>query len=147
VGAYTGNAIASIACLEPVAVVDANVVRVVSRLRRLASDPRGKAAVAAQTALADALLDPQRPGDFNQVRARLSCAPANTRLRTHAQGRFSTLVYASQTRASGCVCRCTLDELSNRRAGSHGAGRYSVHGTPAAVVRRVPAAKHLPGVR
>ena len=67
VGAYTGNAIASIACHEPVAVVDANVVRVVSRLRRLAGDPKGKAAVAAQTALADALLDPDRPGDFNQV--------------------------------------------------------------------------------
>ena len=73
-GAYTGNAIASIACLEPVAVVDANVVRVVSRLRRLASDPRSKAAVTAQTALADALLDPQRPGDFNQVRADLGSA-------------------------------------------------------------------------
>ena len=67
-GAYTGNAIASIACHEAVAVVDANVVRVVSRLRRLASDPKSKAAVAAQTALADALLDPERPGDFNQVR-------------------------------------------------------------------------------
>ena len=67
VGAYTGNAIASIACHEPVAVVDANVVRVVSRLRRLAGDPKSKAAVAAQTAVADALLDPERPGDFNQV--------------------------------------------------------------------------------
>ena len=67
VGAYTGNAIASIACHEPVAVVDANVVRVVSRLRRLAGDPKSKAAVAAQTALADVLLDPERPGDFNQV--------------------------------------------------------------------------------
>ena len=66
-GAYTGNAIASIACTEPVAVVDANVVRVVSRLRRLAGAPLSKASVLQQTALADALLDPQRPGDFNQV--------------------------------------------------------------------------------
>ena len=69
-GAYTGNAIASIACLEPVAVLDANVVRVVSRLRKLAADPRSKASVLQQTAGADALLDPQRPGDFNQVRLR-----------------------------------------------------------------------------
>lgn len=66
-GAYTGNAIASIACHEPVAVLDANVVRVVSRLRKLAGPPASKAAILQQTALADALLDPQRPGDFNQV--------------------------------------------------------------------------------
>ena len=65
IGAYTGNAIASIACREHVAVVDANVVRVLARLRRLAGDP--KLAVKQHAALADALLDPERPGDFNQV--------------------------------------------------------------------------------
>lgn len=48
--------------------LDANVVRVVSRLRRLAGPPLSKASVLLQTALADALLDPQRPGDFNQAR-------------------------------------------------------------------------------
>lgn len=48
--------------------VDANVVRVVSRLQKLAADPRTKASIINQTAGADALLDPQRPGDFNQVR-------------------------------------------------------------------------------
>ncbi len=65
VGAYTGNAIASIACSEGVAVVDANVVRVIARLRRMAGDPR--AATKEYAALADALLDPERPGCFNQV--------------------------------------------------------------------------------
>ena len=45
--------------------MDANVVRVLSRLRRLACDP--KVAVKEHAALADALLDPDRPGDFNQV--------------------------------------------------------------------------------
>lgn len=64
-GAYTGNAIASIACSEGVAVVDANVVRVIARLRRMAGDPR--AAAKEYAALADALLDPERPGCFNQV--------------------------------------------------------------------------------
>ncbi len=64
-GAYTGNAIASIACSEGVAVVDANVVRVIARLRRMAGDPR--AAAKQYAALADALLDPERPGCFNQV--------------------------------------------------------------------------------
>lgn len=65
VGAYTGNAIASIACAERVAVVDANVVRVLARLRCLAGDP--KQATKLHAALAEALLDPARPGDFNQV--------------------------------------------------------------------------------
>ena len=69
IGAYTGNAIASIACKERVAVVDANVVRVLARLRRLAGDP--KLAVKEHAALADALLDPERPGDFNQVYTQL----------------------------------------------------------------------------
>lgn len=45
--------------------MDANVVRVLARLRRLAGDP--KLAVKEHAALADALLDPERPGDFNQV--------------------------------------------------------------------------------
>lgn len=65
VGAYTGNAIASIACGERMAVVDANVVRVLARLRRIAGDPKASAKLHA--ALADTLLDPDRPGDFNQV--------------------------------------------------------------------------------
>ncbi|BDA41049.1 Adenine DNA glycosylase [Coccomyxa sp. Obi] len=65
VGAYTGNAIASITCSEGVAVVDANVVRVIARLRRMAGDPR--AAAKEYAALADALLDPERPGCFNQA--------------------------------------------------------------------------------
>lgn len=65
VGAYTGNAIASIACGERAAVVDANVVRVLARLRRIAGDP--KASTKLHAALAGALLDPGRPGDFNQV--------------------------------------------------------------------------------
>lgn len=65
VGAYTGNAIASIACNERVAVVDANVVRVLARLRCMGGDPR--AAAKEHAALADALVDPDRPGDFNQV--------------------------------------------------------------------------------
>lgn len=68
VGAYTGNAIASIACSEGVAVVDANVVRVIARLRCMAGDPR--AAAKEHAALADMLLDPERPGCFNQVAPR-----------------------------------------------------------------------------
>ncbi len=68
VGAYTAAAIASIAYGDPVAVVDGNVVRV---LTRLTGDTRtfkdNGAAVKAVDALATALIDPVFPGDYNQA--------------------------------------------------------------------------------
>ena len=67
IGPYTGNAIASIAGNERVAVVDANVVRVLARLRRLAGDQKSKSMVQLNAQLADSLVDPDRPGCFNQV--------------------------------------------------------------------------------
>ena len=167
VGAYTGNAIASIACHEPVAVVDANVVRVVSRLRRLVGDPKSKAAVTAQTALADALLDPERPGDFNQVTKRLADFPMIL-LENGVAQHLSCTKLGTQICRSAIVARlhsCETVRLGMRRlpgrdllsgalqqpqcvpAGCHGAGRHGVHGAPAAVVFRVPAARRLRGVR
>jgi A/G-specific adenine glycosylase len=68
IGTYTAAAIASIAHNECVAVVDGNVERVLCRLQGWAAD-----GTAAGTTLrrkvehaADELVDPQRPGDFNQ---------------------------------------------------------------------------------
>lgn len=82
VGAYTSAAIASIACGRRVAVVDGNVMRVLSRLRALAvADPKAAAAAKQYAALADSLIDPERPGDFNQAVMELGatvCVP-NTR--------------------------------------------------------------------
>ena len=46
--------------------MDANVVRVLARLRRCSLPGIGPGAVTYQN-LATQLLDPQRPGDFNQV--------------------------------------------------------------------------------
>jgi len=68
VGPYTAAAIASIAFGDPVAVVDGNVVRVLTRLAGLKS-PFASSAVAVKrvTPLAGALLDPRRPGDHNQA--------------------------------------------------------------------------------
>ena len=66
-GEYTSAAIASIACGERAAVVDGNVIRVLARLRRLGGDPRSGAMGKQMAALAAALVDDQRPGDFNQV--------------------------------------------------------------------------------
>ena len=67
VGAYTSNAIASIACGEQVAVVDGNVIRVMSRLRRLGGDPKSSAMTKLFADVAQQALDPKRPGDFNQA--------------------------------------------------------------------------------
>jgi A/G-specific adenine glycosylase len=67
VGDYTAAAVASIAYGEPVAAVDGNVERVLSRLCALPLDPRSAQGRAALCALADALLDHQRPGDWNQA--------------------------------------------------------------------------------
>lgn len=61
IGRYTAAAIASIAFAEPVAVVDGNVARVLSRVkgRALAGERMWSAA--------QELLDQRRPGDFNQA--------------------------------------------------------------------------------
>jgi A/G-specific adenine glycosylase len=82
VGAYTSAAVASIAFGEAVAVVDGNVERVVQRLAGWGSDSStGQAELARRTAqMANALLDPARPGDFNQSMMELGatlCLPRN----------------------------------------------------------------------
>ena len=56
------------------AVVDANVVRVLARLRRLGADQKSSGMVKLNTQLANALVDPVRPGCFNQVLPISGCA-------------------------------------------------------------------------
>ena len=67
IGPYTSNAVASIAGNQRVAVVDANVIRVLARLRTLSDDQKTKPMVLLNAQLADSLVDPNRPGCFNQV--------------------------------------------------------------------------------
>jgi A/G-specific adenine glycosylase len=79
VGPYTAAAIASIACGEAIAVVDGNVVRVLSRLvadERVFKD--NGVAVKAFRALAQTLLDTADPGNHNQAMMELGalvCLP------------------------------------------------------------------------
>lgn len=71
IGPYTAAAVMSIAFGQPHAAVDGNVRRVLARL--LASHTAGQPD-------ADALLDPARPGDFNQAMMELGatvCLPRN----------------------------------------------------------------------
>jgi A/G-specific adenine glycosylase len=75
IGAYTAAAVSSIAFNAPHAAVDGNVKRVLSRIFDLATASSAQL----QTA-ADRLLDPARPGDFNQAMMELGatvCTPRN----------------------------------------------------------------------
>ena len=77
-GPYTAAAIASIALKLPHAAVDGNVIRVISRLTNDASEIASVAARREFANQAEALLDPRRPGDFNQAMMELGatlCLP------------------------------------------------------------------------
>jgi A/G-specific adenine glycosylase len=78
VGPYTAAAVASIALDLPHAAVDGNVLRVISRLTNDASDITPGRVRARYTGIAGELLDPKRPGDFNQALMELGatvCVP------------------------------------------------------------------------
>lgn len=82
IGAYTAAAIASIAHGERVAVVDGNVERVLCRMEGWSEDRRGGGAQLKREIwnLAGELVDPERPGDFNQALMELGatvCVPRN----------------------------------------------------------------------
>ena len=82
IGSYTAAAIASIAHNEPVAVVDGNVERVLSRIRGWHShDSVSEAAVRRKVdEFAQTLVDPHHPGDYNQGTMELGatvCTPRN----------------------------------------------------------------------
>jgi len=78
IGPYTAAAIASIALGQQHAAVDGNVIRVISRLTNDASEvssPVTRRRIAEET---QRLLDPLRPGDFNQAMMELGamvCVP------------------------------------------------------------------------
>ena len=79
VGDYTAAAIGSIAFGLPAAVVDGNVYRVLARHFGIATPVGSAAAKKEFTALAQSLLPPDRPGDFNQGMmdfGAMQCTPA-----------------------------------------------------------------------
>jgi A/G-specific adenine glycosylase len=67
VGGYTAAAIASISFGLPHAVLDGNVFRVLSRVTNDSTDIASSAGKRVFSTLADTMLDPERPGDFNQA--------------------------------------------------------------------------------
>jgi len=80
VGGYTAAAIASISFGLPHAVLDGNVFRVLSRAANDSTDIASTSGKKVFSALAEALIDAGRPGDFNQAMMELGatlCLPKN----------------------------------------------------------------------
>ncbi|XP_039985388.1 adenine DNA glycosylase isoform X2 [Xiphias gladius] len=78
VGRYTAAAIGSIALGQVTGTVDGNVIRVLCRLRAIGADSTSPAVTEALWGLANTLVDPERPGDFNQAMMELGarvCTP------------------------------------------------------------------------
>ncbi len=78
IGRYTAGALASIAFDQRVAVLDGNVMRVLARLTDFAEDITQPRAQQQLWQVAEALLPPTRPGDYNQALmdlGRLVCVP------------------------------------------------------------------------
>ncbi|MFM9000530.1 MAG: A/G-specific adenine glycosylase [Opitutia bacterium] len=120
VGPYTAAAIASIAFGEAVAVVDGNVVRVLARLTGDRAVFRDAADAARRLRpLADALVDPRRPGDFNQAlmelgslvcrKAAPACASCPLRARCASAGSAGDLPrFAARRRREATVERAVV---------------------------------------
>jgi A/G-specific adenine glycosylase len=95
VGDYTAAAVASIAFGMPHAVLDGNVLRVLSRLAAERGDIKSQIVRRSLAALAETLLDRRRPGDFNQALMELGatvCLPKqplckDCPIRSQCQGR------------------------------------------------------------
>jgi len=82
IGRYTAGAIASIACDEPVPVLDGNVIRILSRLIDLSMDVTKSAAKTELWRMAGDLVPLDRPGEYNQALMELGqlvCVPAAPR--------------------------------------------------------------------
>jgi len=80
IGAYTAGAIASIAYGLRAPLVDGNVERVFARIFAIPGDPKARENQKIFWAIADALVHPEEPGDFNQSLMELGatvCTPKN----------------------------------------------------------------------
>lgn len=78
IGPYTAAAVLSIAYQKPHAVLDGNVIRVLTRVFAVAEDATTSTTKRHLRRLANELLDPERPGDFNQAMMELGalvCTP------------------------------------------------------------------------
>ncbi|KAL2935673.1 Adenine DNA glycosylase [Bienertia sinuspersici] len=142
IGDYTAGAIASIAFNEVVPVVDGNVVRVLARLKAISTNPKDRVTV--KKSLAGQLVDPFRPGEFNQALMELgatictpsspSCSECPVSVQCHAlslshQGGLVTdypqkVVKTKQRNEFSAVCVVEISESRTLLEGEQGTKRY-----------------------
>jgi A/G-specific adenine glycosylase len=80
IGKYTAAAILSIAFRKPHALVDGNVIRVITRVFSITEDVRKQKTVRLISDICHYLIDKKRPGDFNEALMELGaliCKPQN----------------------------------------------------------------------
>ncbi|CAA7027895.1 unnamed protein product [Microthlaspi erraticum] len=140
IGEYTAGAIASIAFNEVVPVVDGNVIRVLARLKAISANPKDRLTIKNFWKLAAQLVDPSRPGDFNQSLMELgatlcsvskpSCSscPVSSQCRAYSLFQenetnpvtdYPTKVVKAKPRSDFC-CVCVLEILNQERNQSGG---------------------------
>ena len=91
IGRYTAAAVLSIAYNEPFAVLDGNVARVLARLNAIRGDLRAPVRWRKLSGLAQSLLAPEAPGDWNQALMELgevTCTPQAPRCSDCPVSRF-----------------------------------------------------------
>lgn len=110
IGPYTAAAILSIAFNKPYAVVDGNVIRVLSRYFGIEEDIRSQNTKNLIQELADGILEKSSPGDFNQALMELGariCTPSSPKCSScplasdctaHRTAATDTIPYKSQAR-------------------------------------------------
>ncbi len=100
IGRYTGGAILSIACQQPLPILEGNTVRVFSRVSGFADRCESKAGVETLWEIATALVPPKQPGKFNQAAMELGALYVSRRTRPAICARFAS----NAMRING-VCR------------------------------------------
>ncbi len=80
IGRYTAGAIASIAFGKPAPILDGNVIRILCRIFRITGNPKETETQKILWQLAETLVSPKHPGDFNEAMMELGatvCVPTN----------------------------------------------------------------------
>lgn len=125
VGRYTASAIASIAFKEPVGLVDGNVIRVLSRMRKIGADMSSNEAIGAFWTNANAIVCSKQPGDFNQALMELGatvCTPKGPQCSSCPVRKFCSVQNAkdiedllcNQQECKLCLPRDNLKEDDNK---------------------------------
>jgi len=147
VGPYTAAAISSIACGQPDACVDGNIVRVLARLTATRTSFRDNAAAVKHFApLAASVLDRRHPGDHNEALMELGatvCTRASTACDRCPVSRFCAGFAASDPAAFPRIARRATEKREVSRAWCVHRGRLLLHRT-SATSRRLTGLRELP---